>query len=189
MPADTWEQQFIAADAREVVDVARLGHSNGGMKQQVRFYLLRGAESEFLVRAMHGISGLKGDHSPPAETRKFGAQFRGCQAEGPKIVMGGMLQAFQCSSDVPGIRLVHGVVGAGMSLAGVPKTLLASSADRVARHLRRENRQHNAFAVAQSDLAASRLKISWRNLRITSSVIGIGQITPLLRRMFWQTLS
>ena len=57
------------------------------MNEQIGLYLLGGAESEFLVRAMHGIPGLECDHAAPAEAGEFRAQFRGSQAQGTKIIV------------------------------------------------------------------------------------------------------
>ena len=52
---------LVAADARVVVDVARLGHADDRVDEQVRAFFLRGAERELVVRAVHRVAGLEGD--------------------------------------------------------------------------------------------------------------------------------
>ena len=68
------EQELIAPNAREVIDVAKLGHPNRGMNQQVSFDLFRCAESQFHVRAMHGITRLKCHHTAPTKPGEFDSQ-------------------------------------------------------------------------------------------------------------------
>ena len=69
------EQELIAPDPREVIDVAKLGYPNRGMEQQASFNLFRCAESQFYVRAMHGITRLKCHHAPPTKSGEFDSQF------------------------------------------------------------------------------------------------------------------
>ena len=64
------QQVLVATDAREVVDVAGLRHADDGMDQQVRLDVLRRAERELLVRAVHRIAGLERDDTAPAELLK-----------------------------------------------------------------------------------------------------------------------
>ena len=69
------QQSLIATDAREVIDVAKLCHPNRGMEQLVSFNLFRRAESQFHVRAMHGITRLKCHHTAPTDPGEFDPQF------------------------------------------------------------------------------------------------------------------
>ena len=109
--------------------------------------------------AMHGIAGLECNHAPPAQARKFRAQLRGRQAQGTKIVMGGRLQAFQSATHVPGIRLVDSIVCPGMRLAGSSEYALGFRLPiGLPDIFDVQHRQHHAFAIAQSDLAAARLQ-------------------------------
>ncbi len=72
-------QQLIAAHAGEVIHVARFGHTHHRMNQKTGFHLLRCAEGKLLMSSVHGIASLKGHDTPPAQARKFGAKFGGCQ--------------------------------------------------------------------------------------------------------------
>ena len=54
-------ERLVAANARVVVDVARLGHADDRMDEQVGFLFLRGAERELVVGAVHRVAGLEGD--------------------------------------------------------------------------------------------------------------------------------
>ena len=60
------DEELVAADAGEVVDVAGLGHADDRMDEEVGFDLLRGAEGELDVRAVHRVAGLEGDDAAPA---------------------------------------------------------------------------------------------------------------------------
>ena len=60
------DKELIAADAGEVIDVAGLGHADDGMDEEAGFDLLRGAEGELDVRAVHRVAGLEGDDAAPA---------------------------------------------------------------------------------------------------------------------------
>ena len=86
------QQQLIAARADEVIDVARLGHADRGMNEQIRFHLLGGAHGQFDVRAVHGIARLEGDDCGPAQAAEFGAQFGGSQAQRTEIIVRVRLQ-------------------------------------------------------------------------------------------------
>ena len=61
------QQMLVAAHAREVVDVAGLRHADDGLHQQVRLDVLRRAEGELLVRAVHRVARLERDDLAPAE--------------------------------------------------------------------------------------------------------------------------
>ena len=81
------KQQLVAAHAGEVVHIARLGHADGGMNQEVGFDLLGGAESQFHVGAVHRVAGLESDDAPPSQAGKLGTQFRGRQTQAAEIIM------------------------------------------------------------------------------------------------------
>lgn len=63
------KQQLIAADPREVIDVAWLGHPDAGIDQQACFYLLGCAESQLDVSAMHWVACLKCNDPVPSQQR------------------------------------------------------------------------------------------------------------------------
>src|ERR1039458_5271821 len=114
-------QQLVAAHAGVVVHVSGLRHSDDGMDQKVGFHLLGRAESEFHVGAVHGVASLEGNDSAPSKTRELRAQLCRGEAQRAEIVMRRMLQTFDAPAYVPRVRLIHRVVGAGMSLAGAVK--------------------------------------------------------------------
>ncbi len=61
------QHRLVAAHAGEVVDIARLGHADDRVDQQVGLGLFRGAEGQFLVRAVQRVAGLEGDDAAPAQ--------------------------------------------------------------------------------------------------------------------------
>ena len=150
------EQQLVAAGADEIIDVAGLGHADGRMDEQIGFDLLGGAHGEFDVGAMHRITRLEGDDAGPAEAGEFGAQFGGSQAQGAEIVVGRRLHSFDFSADVPGIRFVDGVVGAGVGAADGTENGLGFGFFVGLPHVFDvEDGEHYAFGIAQGDLAAA----------------------------------
>ena len=75
------DEQLVAADAGEVIDVAGLGHADDRMNEEAGFDLLGGAEGKFDVRAVHRVAGLEGDDAAPAQAGELGAQLGGSQAQ------------------------------------------------------------------------------------------------------------
>jgi hypothetical protein len=71
------EQELVASNPRKVIDVTELCHANRGMDQQVSLNPFRCAQSEFDVRAVHGITRLKSHDTPPTKPGKFDSQFSG----------------------------------------------------------------------------------------------------------------
>ena len=67
-------ERLVAADARVVVDVARLGHADDRMDEQVGAFFFRGAERELVVGAVHWIARLEGDDFRPATLAEFFAE-------------------------------------------------------------------------------------------------------------------
>ncbi len=150
---------MIATDPGVVIHIARLGHAYHGMNQQVGFDLLGGAECKLDVRAVHGIASLEGDHLSPADAGKLRADFGWSQAQVTKIIVGRNLGSFQLSSDVPGIRLVDGVIGARMSGASAGENCLGLClAVGLPDFFHVQHCQHDSFRIAQRDLASARGK-------------------------------
>src|SRR5260370_39417354 len=94
------------------------------MNQQVRFNLLRGAEREFHMSAVHGIASLKGNYSPPAHASEFCAHFGWSQTQIAEIIVRRDLGSFQLPSDVPRIRLVDGIIRARVGSASAGENCL-----------------------------------------------------------------
>ena len=68
---------LVAPDAGIVVHIPRLGHSDHRMNEEAGMKLLHGAESQFMMRPVYGIPGLKGDHALPARGRNMAPNLRG----------------------------------------------------------------------------------------------------------------
>ena len=151
------EQQLVTAGADEIIDVARLGHADRGMDQQIRLDLLGGAHGQFDVRPMHGIARLEGHDFGPAHAAELGAQVGGSEAQRAEIIMRRSLYLFHLSAHVPGIRFVDGVIGARMRGAGGTENRLGFGfAIRLPHIFNAEHGEHHPFGIAQCDLAAAR---------------------------------
>ena len=124
------------------------------MNQQVRFDLLGCAEREFHVGAVHGIACLEGNYSAPSETGELSAQFRRREAQRTEVIVGRALQALDAPAYVPRVRLVHGVVGAGMGFAGAVEHCFGFGCPvGLPDFLNVQHGQHHALGVAQRDFA------------------------------------
>ena len=132
---------------------------------------------------MHRVARLECDHLAPARICELSAQFRGSWPKRLEIVMARELQAFKAPTDVPRIAAVHQVSDAGMRHArGLEDGLAFGLAIGLPYILDMEDRDHHALRVAQGDFGAARFQVL-RKASLTSSVIGIGQRMPLLRRI------
>ncbi len=130
------------------------------MDQQIGFDLLGGAEGQFHVGAVHRIARLERNHAAPAFAGKFGAKFGGSQTQSAEIIMRRNLHAFDFSADVPRIRLIDGVIGAGMRRAGAGKNRFSFGfAIGLPDVLHVQHGEHHAFGIAQRDLAAARREL------------------------------
>ena len=88
------EQQLIATDASEIVDVSRFGHADRGMNEEIGFDGFRGPEGQFHMGTVHRVAGLECHDPSPAHAGEFRAQLRRGEAENAEIIMGRQLQAF-----------------------------------------------------------------------------------------------
>jgi hypothetical protein len=149
------EHRLVAAHAGEMVDVARLGHADHGMDQQVRLRLARGAEGQFLVRAVQRVARLEGDDAAPAELAEIGAQLVRRVAAGAEIVMRRRLDAGDRPAEIDRARVVVQVVDRRMRDVVGAEDLL-----RLARLVRRplvgdrEDGEDHALGVAERDVLA-----------------------------------
>jgi len=99
------------------------------------------------------------------------------------------LHSLKAAADIPGIRLVDGVVGARVRATGRTKhSFCLRRAIRLPYVPDIQHGQHDALAVAQGNLALAGVNFL-ANSSVTSSVIGTGQSVPLARRMLWHTPS
>src|SRR5215472_1953671 len=84
--------------------------------------------------------------------------------------MRGWLNTFQPSAHVPRVRMVNRIVGAGMSFAcTVENSLRFSRSVRLPYFLYVQNGEHDAFGVAQRDLASARRQFLGELLRHVES--------------------
>ena len=61
------QKSLVNTDTGEVVDITGLGQAHNGVDQDVGAVRPGGADSQFTVSAVHGVSGLESDDSGPAE--------------------------------------------------------------------------------------------------------------------------
>ena len=77
------QQRLIAAHPGVVIDIARLGHADDRMDQQVGLELAGGAQRQLVVSAVHGVAGLEGDDLRQPR-RRTGADLLAGQAQRTK---------------------------------------------------------------------------------------------------------
>ncbi len=75
-------QGAVAADAREVIDVAGLGHADDRVDQQAAADLLGRALGQFLVGAVQRVAGLEGDDRGSSRGPRSGREAAGASAAG-----------------------------------------------------------------------------------------------------------
>lgn len=71
------EQSLIDADTGEVVNVARLGHADNGVDEDVGLLRAGSADRQLTVSTVHWVSGLEGDNLLPAKLVEVGAELGG----------------------------------------------------------------------------------------------------------------
>ena len=92
-----------------MVDVARLGHADHGMDQQIGRGFGRGSHGQFDMGPMHRIPRLEGDDLGPAASDEFGPKLGRSHAKRSEVVVDGRLQAFDPAADVDRIAAVEQV--------------------------------------------------------------------------------
>ena len=148
-------QVLVATDAREVVDVAGLRHADDGMDQQARFDILRRAERELLVRAVHRIAGLERHDPAPAELLKAIAKLLRSITQVLEIVMNRSIDSAQLAAEIDGVAARLQIAdGRMLEVSRAVHRLRLDVEIRAidARDLHR--RRQDAFAVAQRDRVA-----------------------------------
>ncbi len=127
------------------------------MDQKIGFDLLGRAESQFHVGAVHRIARLEGNHAAPSQAGEFGAQF--CRESSAGCGNRNAKAACRPSMRPPtyhGFAYVHGVVRAGMSLAGAVENRFGfGGAIGLPDFFDVQHGQHHAFGVAQRNFAAA----------------------------------
>lgn len=72
----TGEEGLVDTDTGEVVDVTGLGETDDGVDQDIGLAGTGGANGQFTVSTVHGVSGLESDNSGPAEFVEVCAELR-----------------------------------------------------------------------------------------------------------------
>ncbi len=149
------EHLLVAADAREMVDVARLGLPDHWVDQEVRLGDLGGALGQLLMRPVHRIARLEGDHPLPAPAGEFGAQVLGVVAQLGKIVLHRRGDAGERTAEVDGVGPVEQIVDARMRLVGRAEDGRGlASPVRLEDRLHGHGRDQEALRIAQPDALA-----------------------------------
>ena len=144
---------LVAPNAGEVVHVAGFGHTDDRMDQQVGLRLFRGAEGQFLMRAVQRIAGLECDHLTPAQLAEIGAQFIRRVTATTEIVVYGLLDTCDRTTQIDLARLVVQVVHRRVGVVIRAKDLF-----RLARLVRHPAVSHghrakdHTFLIAQGNI-------------------------------------
>ena len=149
-------QRLVAADAGVMVDVARLGHADDRVHEQVGLFFLGGAERQLVVGAVHRIAGLEGDDLPPAALGELLAELGRRVAERFVVVVQRQLQALDAAADVHRLALVHQVADGRVLGARRCRRRRSASASRsgVPDVLDVDHGEHHALGIAERDLIA-----------------------------------
>ena len=144
---------LVAAHAGEVIHVARLGHANNRMDEKVRLRFFRGAEGQFLMRAVEWVAGLEGHNLAPTKLAEIGAQFVRCVAACAEIIVDGLLNAGYRAAKVNFARSIVQVVHRGVGVVIGAENLFG-----FARFVRNpavrdgHGRENHALLIAQGDI-------------------------------------
>lgn len=110
------EESLVGAHTGEVVNVTRLGQTDDGVDEDVGLLGAGGAHGHLTVGTVHGVTGLEGDDSVPAELVEVNAQFRGSVAQGDIVVVVELVEGLDFASNVELFRFVVEVVYGGVGL-------------------------------------------------------------------------
>ena len=153
------QQMLVAAHPRVMVDVARLGQAHRGMNEQIGLGLLDGAQGQFLMGAMHGVTGLERHHSLPAQLGEAGAQLARRATQLGKIVMGGRFDTMQPTTDIDRTGSMQQMEHPRMPLVGVAEdlsSLVKPIGSPYVAHF--QHRDQHALGIAQRHPSAA---IEW----------------------------
>ncbi len=150
------EHVIVATHPRVVIDVSGTRHADDRVQQEVRLGLVSRAHRELLVRAVHRIAGLKGDHAPPAELAEALAQLARRVAQVPEIVVRGRGHAAQRPADVHRMRTIQGVDPRMRSVLGAVDALRLDAPVRGPDVLHFVHGDQHALRIPQRDLHARR---------------------------------
>jgi hypothetical protein len=147
----------MAPDADMVVDVPGFREADDRVDEEVGFDLDGRQQGELVVRPVHRVAGLEGDHPAPPEPGELGAQLGGGEPEGLEVVVPGRLDALDLSLDVDGVGAAEEVGD-----ARVGRVLGAQHRPRLGAPVRPpglghpQHGDHHSFRVAQGERASRR---------------------------------
>ena len=149
------EDVLIAAHAREVIDVARLGHADDRVNQQIRIGFAGRTERQFLVRPVQRVPGLESNDLAPSQLAETTAQLRRGVPEQLEVIVGRRLDAMNPATEIDRVRDVLQVVDCRVRVIGRAVDTLG-----LAHEIGRpdvadlECREQHTFRVAERDLLA-----------------------------------
>ncbi len=137
-----------------MVDIARLGHANNRVDQQVGLRFTCGAEGKLLMRAAKGVARLERHDPAPAHLPEIGAQLIRRIAPGAEIIVDRLLQTDDLAAQIDRASRVVQVVDGGMrQIVGAIDFL---SLNRLVRRVFRRHghdRKDHTFLIAQRDIS------------------------------------
>ncbi len=172
VPADG----LVAVHPRVILQIARLGHADRGMQQQMGLDFLGRLQGHLTLHAVHGFAGLKGHHLAPAHLVEQGPQLFRAVPEAAEVVVHGALNANDGAAHVGVVNLFvqvsHTGVGAGLGPVdafGFP--VLVGLPDFVDAH----DRGHETLAVAQGQILAGLELVGRARRQVQDNGNGPGQ--------------
>ncbi len=104
-----------------MIDVARLGHADDGVDQQVGLDVARGPQRQLLMRPVHRVSRLECDDLAPAELTEAIADFIGSIPKMLEIVVGWRLDTAKPAADIDWIADIEQVIHTRVLVIGGPE--------------------------------------------------------------------
>lgn len=110
------EESLVGTDTGEVVNVTGLGQTDNGVDEDVGLLGAGGTDGQLTVSSVHGVSGLEGDNSVPAELVEVNAQLCGSVAQSDIVVVGELVDGLDLSTNVELFSLGVEVLDGGVVL-------------------------------------------------------------------------
>ena len=149
------QHRLVAAHAGEVVDIARLGHADHGVDQQVRLRFARCAERQFLMRPVQRVARLERHDALPAQFAEIGAQLVRRVAAGLEIIVDRLLDAGHRAAQIDGacdvMQIVHRRMGQIIGAKDLQRLIRLVGHPFVGD---REDGKDHPFLVAQGNVLA-----------------------------------
>ncbi len=118
----TLQHGLVAAHPGVVVDVARLGHPDRGVDEEVGLDLASGSQRQLDMGAVHGVAGLERHDPLPARARRNGPAVAPGTAGATCSRNGRGADDLELAGDVDRVDLVEQVGDARVGLVGACRT-------------------------------------------------------------------